>query len=1276
NLTTWLLDLKAIETMEMNDTNADSGKPKSTSRTPKLSFLNLGILCMDRALDFSPESYEDSATGLLNRMALLYLGRYRHTRALDDICTAVECHARAVSLGYPESENMANSLYQVLLILRHQYQRQGDLDHLDGSIECAYWIVSLTHGGHKDLPDRLIRLGHCFIARSQKLSDKEDINLAIEYIGQAVKLTPGGGPDISGRLTDLSNSYFCRFLLSVNPSDLNEAIEILTYAVLLTPNEGPTLSSRLAGLSRYHEIRFTRQEELEDLEKAVEYSTHALDMFPNAREVAAHLPNLFGALGANLLIRFHKLGQLGDIDKAVEYGTRAVTLAPENHKLLPMWLNKLGNSHKDRFLRSGEVEDVNKAIHYQVRAAELTPEQHLDLPIWLSDLGICHMCRFERLGEPNDINKAIEYTARAVDISPADHKDLPALLNALGAAYRVRFVRFGTVDDINKAVENQARAVKLTFEGDLNIPARLNELGNSYESRFRRLGELKDADKAIEYLARAIDFTPEEHPDLAARLCDLGIAYDLRFERLGVLDDIHKAVEFNSRGVMLTPDGHTYLPARLNGLGKSYRSRYERLDNLKDIDKAIEFHARAVALTPKGHAYLGSRLQSLGHSHVARGLRLTQLIDIEKALACFSRDIELTPEDHPNFPDSLSNLGNCHDHRFSLLGEPEDITKAIEFKVRAVALTPEGHAHLPGQLTNLAESYMHYFLSSQNQEYLASAVDCFQKASKCLTGHPRTILRSARRWGQVAAEYSVSDPIEAYQTALDLVPRLVWLGSTIDKRYEDLHGIKGLAVEAAAAAIDSRNYDLALEWLEQSRSVVWNQTLQLRTPLDRLRSAHPDLTERLQRVAGRLHGEEPDTQLAPAPSSNRLSLEQAAQQQRRNAEEYDMLISEVRRIPGFENFLKPRKLPQLARAAKDGPIVTINCQQRRCDALVLLPGSNRVRHIALPEFSGEKAMATRSQVESALGRLGIRERGFRKKMPPGIDEKDEFGSALAALWTGIAEPVLDFLGYRQETPSENLPHVTWCLTGALSFLPIHAAGNYEQPQVKVPDFVVSSYTPTLGALISSREVVMVPSAGILVVGQESTPGHSPLPGTSNELAHIKRHINEYSHFTYTELVDKKATPEDVLAAMESHAWVHLACHAHQNLENPSESGVFLHGGTLNLAAIRRKHFKNNGLAFLSACQTATGDKDLPDEAVHLASGMLTAGYPSVIATMWSVMDADAPFVADKVYGELLKGGKMRRGNVAEALHKATAALRDMVGPKNFPRWVPYIHVGS
>jgi CHAT domain-containing protein len=146
--------------------------------------------------------------------------------------------------------------------------------------------------------------------------------------------------------------------------------------------------------------------------------------------------------------------------------------------------------------------------------------------------------------------------------------------------------------------------------------------------------------------------------------------------------------------------------------------------------------------------------------------------------------------------------------------------------------------------------------------------------------------------------------------------------------------------------------------------------------------------------------------------------------------------------------------------------------------------------------------------------------------------------------------------------------------------------------------------------------------------------------------------------------------------MEQHDWVHLACHAHQSVDDPTESGFFLHDGTLDLGSINRRSFKGKGLAFLSACQTATGDSKLPDEAIHLASGMLMAGYSSVIATMWSVYDEDAPLVADSVYGQLMKDGKVGSGEAGKALHEAVAGLREKVGEKEFSRWVPYIHLGS
>lgn len=172
-------------------------------------------------------------------------------------------------------------------------------------------------------------------------------------------------------------------------------------------------------------------------------------------------------------------------------------------------------------------------------------------------------------------------------------------------------------------------------------------------------------------------------------------------------------------------------------------------------------------------------------------------------------------------------------------------------------------------------------------------------------------------------------------------------------------------------------------------------------------------------------------------------------------------------------------------------------------------------------------------------------------------------------------------------------------------------------------------------------------------------------------------IKEHTKATrYLQLDGDKATSDAVLNAMGEYSWVHLACHAAQEEGgDPSQSAFHLCDGNLTLEAITQRSFRNKGLAFLSACQTATGDGELSEEAAHLAAGMQMAGYPSVIATMWSIQDEDGPEVAGEVYAELLKDGSMDCTGASRALHKAIATLREKVGASSFERWVPFIHMG-
>lgn len=143
-------------------------------------------------------------------------------------------------------------------------------------------------------------------------------------------------------------------------------------------------------------------------------------------------------------------------------------------------------------------------------------------------------------------------------------------------------------------------------------------------------------------------------------------------------------------------------------------------------------------------------------------------------------------------------------------------------------------------------------------------------------------------------------------------------------------------------------------------------------------------------------------------------------------------------------------------------------------------------------------------------------------------------------------------------PARDMPHLTWCTTGQLSFLPVHAAGNYATESV-VYNYVVSSYTPTLSALFSPAQPAASLS-GILAVGQQFTLGLPSLPGTEAELACIKK---QFQGHRMTQLDGDKATPAAVLAEMGNHSWVHLACYAIQNTDRLTESVFYLYGGRLS-----------------------------------------------------------------------------------------------------------------
>jgi CHAT domain-containing protein len=236
---------------------------------------------------------------------------------------------------------------------------------------------------------------------------------------------------------------------------------------------------------------------------------------------------------------------------------------------------------------------------------------------------------------------------------------------------------------------------------------------------------------------------------------------------------------------------------------------------------------------------------------------------------------------------------------------------------------------------------------------------------------------------------------------------------------------------------------------------------------------------------------------------------------------------------------------------------------------------------------------------------------------------------------------------------------------------------------RASDFVVSSYTPSVAALVrshsTSNNTSTKSSQTVVCVSQADTPSQAPLPGALVERDILMRKFPN----AVTVLDGAHATRTSVLGAMRTHSWIHFACHGIQDIRIPTNSAFELHDGPLKLSELMEsQHAVGADLAFLSACQTAVGDKRLPDEAVHLAAGMLAAGYRSVVGTLWSIGDTDAPFVADSFYTRLLlQDGILRNDEKnaftepAYALDYAITELRERIGEDEFIRWLPFVHFG-
>jgi CHAT domain-containing protein len=252
----------------------------------------------------------------------------------------------------------------------------------------------------------------------------------------------------------------------------------------------------------------------------------------------------------------------------------------------------------------------------------------------------------------------------------------------------------------------------------------------------------------------------------------------------------------------------------------------------------------------------------------------------------------------------------------------------------------------------------------------------------------------------------------------------------------------------------------------------------------------------------------------------------------------------------------------------------------------------------------------------------------------------------------------------------------------LSFLPIHAAGIYSPHQGAscLSDYCVTSYTPTLSALLSSQHhptKVKRDEIRFLLAAAPEPFIFGTLPAAREEAVNVSSIVSPEILMSPQGISAHTCirTADEVLQLLPGATILHLACHGQQNIQDPLKSGFIMQDKMIQVGDLLRLNLPNARLAFLSACETAHGDMERPDESLHLAATMLYTGFKSIIGTMWSMGDVDGPVVAETVYKELFAGeGDMLDFDAVP--YTLDAAVRKLRAQGLEPsRWAPYIHIG-
>ena len=981
------------------------------------------------------------------------------------------------------------------------------------------------------------------------------------------------------------------------------------------------------------------------LEEAIEHTRSGLGLLgTDHRDHPGYTANLVA-----LLRRLSReSGDPAPICEAVHLGRAALRRIPDGNSDRPLVLTNTASALFEAARSDADLDLLREALGLYRTAIEITPKGSRDQGVAMVNLVSACRDANEQHPDPALLDEALARGSEALKLFSAPDLYRAAALTAVDNVQRDRYLETGFLSDLDEARGHAEEALALTPGQRPERAARLTDLALLLSDDFTERADRSHLDRAIELYRQALDLREPMASRIAERMNDLALALRDRYRDTENSQDLDEAVDLAQRAAQASAIDELTHAGYVNNLANVLSERYERDGDPADLVAAIKRFGEALEAAANRPVEASGYATNLGIALAARARDTGSMDDMDQALLHMGRSIDLLPTSHQARAHRISNLSDAYQQRSVMLEECgnralalEDARRAVKTGREAVEAAGSSDARLLPALSNLALSLRWRERLAPDVSPSREVLEIQRRAALLEEVTPVEKFTQSVRWARDAeALGDREEAFSAFGRAVSLTTQVAWIGLTLRERRKLLTDMREVLDRAVAHAAGQRRLE-AFAWADHVRSVLWRQGLQARS------LAVESGDERWASLSGFVRDTQADGRRPSARPDEQLRL---------------------RAHEGAAALGQPVPDPDAYRClGAESPIVMLVPGDEESLALVL-QGAGEPLLIRLPEASKEL----------------LREWGDKLR----AEMADDAGASHSAshaifdclewLWGSVAAPILE-----QIATAEERPHVWWSPVGEFALLPVHAAGVHPRtrPQAgrrrenpsrwpSVQDRAVSSYLPTVRSVGprpggKGRALDAVLHVSVDVDGQlrsleaERRAVDEALPGAR-----------------MTHLFDDDATVAAFRTALPECTLLHVSAHGRLDPDDSFEAGIDLADGRFALRDLAASRADAGRLAVLLACESASGDFEAPDEALHAAGAAQQAGFAEVVAATLPVRDSSVvPFVTH-LYAAI--AAEPTDGAFAPVVARAVAGAVDAlrlepqyaVDPLS---WVPYAH---